>query len=81
MADWFMHKGFWVKWLSKSPANRASRCDGCKRTVLRHEPRLMVDNDKGPERKRGKGKNHQYICTGCAEGVPAHPENQMGLFE
>lgn len=57
-----------MRWLEKSPANRTSRCDGqWSHVVAPQQPRLQVDNKKGPVRKRGKGKNHQYLCMMCAK--------------
>jgi len=78
---WFMHKGHWVRWLEQSPAKRASACDHCMRRVLQHEPRLQVDNDKGPERKRGKGKKHTYLCSTCGKDVPHVTADQLNMFE
>ena len=86
-AKWFQYQAqnghsYWVKWLPKSPINRAAICDRCKRKVARAEPRLCIDNDEGPERKRGKGKHHQYICADCGKDVPNNPNDnqQQGLW-
>jgi len=77
---WFRHGEHWVRWLEQSPADRASACDHCHRRVMKDEPRLQVDNDRGPERKRGKGKRHTYLCGKCAKDVPHVTVDQMDLF-
>ena len=86
-AKWFRYEAqnghsYWVRWLPKSPINRASFCDRCKRRVERHEPRLCIDSDEGPTRKRGKGKRHEYICSSCGKDVPNNPNDneQQGLW-
>ena len=37
--------------------------------VLPDKPRLQADTGHGPARKRGKGKQHEYLCQGCAERI------------
>lgn len=69
-----------VEWLPKSPINRASNCDRCKRRVLKGERRLRVDDGKGPVRKRGRKKNNTYLCTDCARNVPDQTRDQQTMF-
>lgn len=87
MGSWFPYKGAWVKWYAKSPINRAAMCEareckGTTRRVERDAPRLCVDNGKGANRKRGKGKKNQWVCQHCAVDVPKKPipDNQIDMF-
>ena len=65
--DWFRRADVDMKWLCCSPAGVASRCDNrYSHVVPANAPRLMVDSDVGPIRKRGKGKRHEYLCVACA---------------
>ena len=87
-SSWFQYDSqrgtVWVRWLPCSPAGRVSACDRCHRRVLPSEHRLQVDDDRGPERVRGKGKKHSYLCTDCGANVPqpTFPEDvdQRQLF-
>ena len=85
---WFRLKGHDAKWLEKSPANRTSRCDNAwQHVVAATEPRLVVDTGRGPTRKRGKGKKHEYLCVGCAFALyeaqppPRQVDGQERLFD
>lgn len=65
--SWFKVSGIDMRWLPRSPANRMARCDRVfNHLVEPDEPRLQVDSDEGPIRKRGKGKRHEYLCQRCA---------------
>lgn len=64
---WFRCKATDMKWLEESPANRVARCDRKWNHIVPSEaPRLLVDSGKGPKRKRGRGKQHEYLCAACA---------------
>ena len=80
-AKWFQYQSqnghsYWVKWLPKSPTNRVSTCDQCLAKVQPDEKRLRVDNGRGAERKRGKGKRHSYVCRRCAYDYTGEADGQ-----
>ncbi len=84
---WFRYEGVWVRWWTASPIHRAAYCEAkvCKgetRRVERDELRLEVDNDRGRERIKSRGKKNQWVCFTCAADVPNRPmsENQETLL-
>lgn len=64
---WFKYDGVNMQWLNSSPNNSESECDRCGRTVGRSARRLRVDDNKGPQRKRGKSRRHTYLCESCGK--------------
>lgn len=65
--EWFRIHQTDMRWLANSPVNRTARCDRAWQHIVGpDEPRLQVDTGKGPNRKRGHGKRHEYLCAGCA---------------
>jgi len=88
--DWnkrFRTYGVDMRWSEKSPVNKVARCDRTWSHIVQADsPRLQVDNGQGPERKRGHGKLHQYLCVACALAMygqrPPSPmdDNQGELF-
>ncbi len=75
MSEWFKIDGINMQWLSTSPSNRKSYCDGCDRGVTKDERRLRVDDGMGAQRPRGHGKLHTYLCKECAlVRIGAHSE-------
>ena len=82
---WVQHQGVWVRWHPKSPIGRRSRCEGRNhegdRWVQPDEPRLEVDNDKGKQRKTGKGKRNQWVCQVCAVDVPHKPDDNQKAWD
>lgn len=64
---WFRAEGMDMRWMSKSPIGKVARCDNNRMHVVGPDsPRLQVDNGMGPDRKRGHGKRHEYLCQDCA---------------
>lgn len=65
--QWFRVKGVDMQWLVKSPVGRVAHCDRqWAHMVEADEPRLMVDTGEGPVRRRGRKKQNEYLCAGCA---------------
>ena len=63
---WFKVGELSMQWLPNSPRKKDSRCDDCGAVVPANASRLRIDNGAGPERKRGKGKRHSYVCRRCS---------------
>jgi len=85
--DWFRVEGLDMRWLPKSPVDKVARCDRDRMHVVGPDtPRLQVDNGEGPKRKRGHGKQHEYLCQACALRVYGQrppslmKENQEKMF-
>ena len=85
--EWFRVKGQDAKWFATSPINRQARCDKKWNHIVPPEaPRLLVDSGQGPIRKRGRGKQNEWLCAPCAklwydtEPPPLLEEMQEKLF-
>jgi hypothetical protein len=71
--EWFDHQGTQMRWISGSSGTTPQRCDRVWNHIVQpDEPRLCVDNGDGPPRKRGHGKQHEYICRHCAYRDEGH---------
>lgn len=64
---WFSVDGLDARWLNGSPAGRKARCDrSWQHLVEPDEPRLQINDGKGPKRSRGHGNRASFVCWSCA---------------
>jgi hypothetical protein len=66
---WFQLNKCDARWLESSPIDRVARCDRQFRHVVQpYEPRLQINDGRGPKRVRARRVNlsPSYLCVSCA---------------